>query len=148
MAKLSEVEKTLSDLLEKRRNDPKKSREYLDPTPMAPPIGFTRPRHIVDDVREMVRMELSRQAAAAGYESFDEAEDFDIDDEYDPSSPWEQLFEPTPVAELRERHKIATATPVAPPPAPANPAPSAPPPNAHGGVITNPNAGPGGDNPV
>lgn len=113
MAKLVEVEKALAEILEKRKADPKKSREYLDPTPLAPPIGFTRPRHIIDDVREMVRLELSRQAHEAGYESFEEAEDFDIDDEYDPTSPWEVLFEPTPVAELKERSQ---ATPVAAPP--------------------------------
>jgi len=103
MAKLSEIEQKLAELHERRLNDPKKRREHLDPTPLAPPIGWSKPRHIVDDIREMVRSELSRRAQSQGLESFDEAEDFDIDEEYDPTSPWEQMFEPTPVQELRER---------------------------------------------
>lgn len=103
MSKLREVETTLSELLERREKDVAKRREHLDPTPIAPPIGWQKPRHIIDDIREMVRGELSRRAADGGYDSFEEAEDFDVDDEYDPTTPWEQYFEPTPIGVLRER---------------------------------------------
>lgn len=107
MAKLREVEATLSEILEKRAQDPAGRREYLDPTPISPPVGFVKPRHIIDDIREMVRTEMSRRAEDGGFDSFEDAEDFDIDDEYDPTTPFEQYFDPTPVGVLRERQQEA-----------------------------------------
>lgn len=103
MAKLSEVEKTLSDLYDKRLADPAKKREWLDPTPMAPPIGYVKAPSMVDRMRQMIRQEMSEAARNSGHESFEEAEDFDIDDEYDPASPWEMLFEPDSPDEMRAR---------------------------------------------
>lgn len=41
-----------------------------------------------------VRRELSNQAAADGQETFEEADDFDVDDEpADPTTPWELNFD-------------------------------------------------------
>lgn len=77
-------------------------REVLDPTPMAPPIGYTRqvPLHL--QIREMVRSEALRQAAEAeGMESFEEADDFDVDDDFDPRTPFENEFDPS-LREIRE----------------------------------------------
>lgn len=48
----------------------------------------------VDRIRELIRSERLRQEAeAAGHESFEEADDFDIGDDFDPSSPYEEAFE-------------------------------------------------------
>lgn len=70
-------------------------REILDPTPMAPPVGYKRSIPLRDQIRDMVRSErLAAEAAAAGAESFDEANDFDVDDDFDPRSPWEEFFDP------------------------------------------------------
>lgn len=67
----------------------------------------------------MVRSErLAAEAAAAGYESFEEADDFEVGDDFDPSSPYETDFDPTPVAELRRRQQEAEAPPPAPSPEP------------------------------
>lgn len=69
--------------------------ELPDPTPMAPPVGFKRQKPLHELIREMVRSEhLAQAAAAAGAETFEESDDFDVDDDsYDPSTPYEMTFE-------------------------------------------------------
>lgn len=72
-------------------------REILDGTPIAPPIGYKPTKSIAEQVREMVRSEHLRLAAeSAGMETFEEADDFDVGDDYDPSSPFELIFEGVP----------------------------------------------------
>lgn len=67
----------------------------------------------------MVRSErLAQEAAQAGYESFEEADDFEVGDDYDPSSPYETDFDPVPVAELRRRQREAESPQPAAPPEP------------------------------
>lgn len=61
--------------------------EIPDPTPMAPPVGYKKQPSMFDIVREQVR--LSKLAEEAGAESFEEANDFDVGDDYDPESPHE-----------------------------------------------------------
>lgn len=54
----------------------------LDPVPLAPPIGYKKAPSMVEIVRDMVRSEkLALEAAARGFESLEESEDFDVDDE-------------------------------------------------------------------
>lgn len=48
-----------------------------------------RPSSSSADLRRMIREELSRAAAEQGIESFEEADDFDVGEDYDPQSPWE-----------------------------------------------------------
>lgn len=107
-------------------------RELPDPTPMAPPIGFKKQPSMVEMIRNMVRSEeLRRAAEAQGQESFDEADDFEVGDDVDPSTPYEAEFEP--FAEVRKRAAEAArapsggAPPVSPPVAPK---PSEEPPKA------------------
>lgn len=71
-------------------------REIPDPVPRAPPVGFRRELSMAERVRRMVRSEtLALEAERAGYESFAEADDFDVDDEMaDPETPYEALFDP------------------------------------------------------
>lgn len=73
----------------------------LDPTPIAPPIGYKKAPSMVEIVRDMVRGERLKQAAIdAGHETFEEAEDFDIEeDPIQRSSPWVNEFDP-PLSEL------------------------------------------------
>lgn len=82
----------------------------LDPVPLAPPIGYKKQPSMIEIVRDMVRSErLAREAAAAGHESFEEAEDFDIEDDPEYArSQWENEFDP-PLEELLKagREKIA-----------------------------------------
>lgn len=77
-------------------------REVPDPTPMAPPVGFIKQPSMIENIRNLVRSEALRQAAlTAGAETFEEAEDFDVDDDIDPTSPYEQNFELAPAEALK-----------------------------------------------
>lgn len=82
--------------------------EVPDQTPVNIPLKFRAPPTLQEQIRAMVRGELSQVAAQQGHETFEEADDFDVDDDYDPRSPWELDFDQEHAAE----------------PAPAAPAPS------------------------
>lgn len=78
-----------------RRPVTEDGREVIDPTPMAPPVGYKRQPSMVQLIREMVRSErLAADLDAAGYETFEEAEDFDVGDDFEPNSPYENEFDP------------------------------------------------------
>lgn len=84
-----------------------RGREVPDPTPMAPPVGYKKQPSMMENIRAMVRSEHLRQAAIqAGYETVEEADDFEVGDDFDPSSPYEHNFDPPEPA----------PTPPAPPP--------------------------------
>lgn len=69
--------------------------EVLDSTPMALPVGARRPESIQSQIRRMIRSEhLAQAAAASGRETFEEADDFNVGDDYDPKSPYEMDFDP------------------------------------------------------
>lgn len=68
------------------------SHEAVDPTPMAPPIGFKREPTLMEKIQLMVLKEkVNRLQDELGAESPAEADDFDIgeDDEHQPSSLYE-----------------------------------------------------------
>lgn len=68
-----------------------------DPTPIAPPVGYIKQPSLAEQIRSMVRSERLRQEVeAAGAETFEESDDFDIGDDYDPDSPYEPVFDPRP----------------------------------------------------
>lgn len=70
-------------------------REILDDTPMAPPVGFNPQPSLAETIRNMVRSErLAQEAGEHDLESFEEADDFDVGDDYDPSTPYENDFDP------------------------------------------------------
>lgn len=65
--------------------------EIPDPRPMAIPSGLGRPETLEEQVRRLVR---SNAFTEPGQETFEEAEDFDVDDDFDPSTPYELQFDP------------------------------------------------------
>lgn len=74
----------------------KEGRELMDPRPKNVPIKFTRnPETLSAKIARMVREELSEAASKSGLETFDEADDFDVDDpEMDHiESPYEENFD-------------------------------------------------------
>lgn len=79
----------------------------LDPTPMAPPIGYKKSPSMVEIVRDMVRGERLRQEALeSGHETFEDAEDFDVgDDPEQLRSPYENEFDP-PLQEMLKAGEI------------------------------------------
>lgn len=61
--------------------------ELPDPTPVAPPVGYKKQPSMADIIREQVR--LAKLAEEAGVETFEEANDFEVGDDFDPDSPYE-----------------------------------------------------------
>lgn len=69
-------------------------RETLDPRPKEIPAGFKRPESLAETVQRLTRGAIARHASEQGYESFEEAEDFEVDDDIDPLTPYEAEFDP------------------------------------------------------
>lgn len=86
-------------------------REIPDDRPMVLPSGFRRPETLAEQVQRLVRSHVSRMAADRGDETFEEAEDFDVGEDVEPSTPYETFFDPvlgkelTP-AEFRARESV------------------------------------------
>lgn len=59
----------------------RQGREIPDPVPIAVPAGLKRPESLTEQIRRLIRVDMSQQAQDNGEESFEEANDFDIDDE-------------------------------------------------------------------
>lgn len=100
-------------------------KEYPDPIPTAPPIGYQNPPDLMTMIRTMIQSEQVRQKLAQeDWETFEEADDFDIeDDPIDPLTPYEKVFEP-PATDPSKDVTPPAAAGVAqtPPAAPAGPA--------------------------
>lgn len=70
-----------------------RNEEILDPTPLALPAGMKKPESLHDQIRRLIKSERLQQALSAqGYETEEEANDFDVGDDYDPSTPYEEQF--------------------------------------------------------
>lgn len=69
-------------------------KEYPNPVPMEPPIGYVPAKPLYEQIREMVVRELSAAAEESGLESAEDADDFEVGDDYDPESPYEMDFDP------------------------------------------------------
>lgn len=63
--------------------------EVLDNRPLSRPVGWSTPLSLQDQIRMFVRRELSQQAGNVGSETFEEADDFDCDDDPELKSPYE-----------------------------------------------------------
>lgn len=93
-----------------------KGREIPDPVPVAVPHSWERPLSLHDQIKRFIRVEMSQAADLAGEESFEDAEDFDVDEDPDPLSAYE-----IPEAPPEWPGGVKDADPD-PPPAPAAPA--------------------------
>lgn len=63
--------------------------EELDPTPVSVPLGYQQPLTLQEEMRRFIREEISRAAASGGAGTFEEEDDFDIEDEELPLSQYE-----------------------------------------------------------
>lgn len=57
----------------------KEGREICDSTPLEIPIGMRQPENVDEMIRRLIAGEMSRQAAEAGDETLEEANDFDVE---------------------------------------------------------------------
>lgn len=109
----------VKDMLHQRsRQDAKldpRGHEKVDNTPIEPPIGFVKQPPLHELIRQMVKSEQLRQAALQqGAETFEEADDFEIGD-YEPTSPYEEVFEPSPPPQPVTPAGVTEPPPPAPP---------------------------------
>lgn len=58
-----------------------KGREIPDPRPMEMPLGLRKPESMEEMIRRFVRVEASRIAQKEGMETFEEADDFEVEDD-------------------------------------------------------------------
>lgn len=91
-------------------------RELPDPRPEAPPVGWFKQPTMVEHIRNLVRSELlRREADAEDIDTFEEGDDFDVDDDQDdPRTPYEAVFDP-PAPTLPETPSTAAGGPPNPP---------------------------------
>lgn len=92
--------------------------ETLSPDPVAKPLNLRVPSQ-TDRIMALIRHEQARAALDREVETFEESDDFDLDDGEQWFSPYEENFEPAP----------EPVTPPAPPAPPADP-PASPEPTA------------------
>lgn len=72
-------------------------REIPDPNPMQPPLGYQRQDPLAVRIREMIiGHRLAEEARKAGAETFQEADDFEVGDDWEAEkhSPYETNFDP------------------------------------------------------
>lgn len=100
--------------------------EVPDPTVLEPPLGYVPGPDLMEQMRAMVRRELSAIAEENAHETFEEADDFDIeDDPVDYTSPYELYFDPPPQAPQGPPSAVV-ADPSVPPGGSVEPPPQAP----------------------
>lgn len=92
--------------------------EIPDPNPMEMPVNFKRPLTIQEQIRQLIRVEASAVARNSGYETFEEADDFEVGDEPEVYSPYE-LADEQADAKIRD---FIEENPAAPKPAKQPPA--------------------------
>lgn len=69
--------------------------ERPDPRPMELPVGFERPESIQDLIKRLVTdQRIREELETSDVESFEEADDFDVEDDVPVNSPYEENFDP------------------------------------------------------
>lgn len=68
--------------------------ENLSSEPIQVPLGMKRPETLAEQVQRLVRTSVSEHARMNGMETFEESEDFEIEDDLDFSTPYETHFDP------------------------------------------------------
>lgn len=95
----------------------KDGREYPDPVPMAPPVGYENPPDLMEMMRTMIRNEAYQaRLDQEGFDTEEEAADFDIDDDPLPPLTLHEALLATPPSVDRPQ-----GAPGAAPPPPADP---------------------------
>lgn len=85
--------------------------ETPDPVPFQPTVKMVRGMGLKDQVQQYVRSEAMRMIAEqSGHETFQEANDFDVDDDYfDPTTPYEDVFDGVIQQDEPEDERVVSA---------------------------------------
>lgn len=94
-------------------NFDEKGRELPSKKRIALPLGHRVPPTLQETIKRMVREAVSMNAAQQGYETFEEAEDFETGDDELPYSPHEmtEMQEEMPAAVKKPKEKKKAAPP-------------------------------------
>lgn len=79
--------------------------EILDPTPMQPPLGYRKTLSLSEQIAQQVRiahLKILEDTAVA--ETEEEADDFEVGEDFEPLSPYENDHMPT-IANLKKKAK-------------------------------------------
>lgn len=107
-----------------------RGQEVPDPTELEPPLGYVHV-DIFEQMRNMVRRELTQLQELQNAETFEESDDFDIEDEMEPISPYELFFNPPdgdppgPAPDAKQAPPGEPPAAAASPPQPGGEAPAA-----------------------
>lgn len=94
----------MSELSKTRHNED--GEELLDPTPMQPPLGYKKTLSLSEQIAQQIRrMKLEILNDESIQETDEEADDFNIGDDYEPISKHENDHIPS-IGELKKRAKI------------------------------------------
>lgn len=98
---------TKSSGLSEAKRAPEKHDEFggeiLDPTPMQPPLGYKRSLSLSEQIAQQVRIaQLKILEDNALHETEDEADDFEVGEDFEPLSPHENDHMPT-LANLKKQ---------------------------------------------
>lgn len=87
--------------------------EIPDNTPVEIPLGYKAPETLQEMIARMIRVENMQQMAAKGMETFEEADDFDVDDDADLVSEYQMLEmqEERPYVEERRKERVPKNVP-------------------------------------
>lgn len=112
MSKLTPFEKLIAQYGDntyphrtQHRRYTKDGHEIMDPTPIAPPLGYDPNPSMFDIVRlEILKNNLRQLHLEQQWENetIEEADDFDVDDEFPMESRWENDYDPS-IKELTRR---------------------------------------------
>lgn len=107
MAKRNEALRAIEEAIAKHpKGKPLNDQGQLipDPTPLAPPLGYKKQPSMAEIIREQIRVHMSNVASQQGFETFDEADDFDVGENDFPVSPHEiDEEQEVPASVLRAR---------------------------------------------
>lgn len=78
-----------------------RGRELPNPKPLVLDLSG-RPPTLKEQIKRVLREEISQQAMEQGFETWEESHDFDVEDEFDvePSSAYEIMEDEVPIADL------------------------------------------------
>lgn len=75
-----------------KKDDLRSGIEDLDPSPVAMPLGSRRPERLEDQIARLVRSEQYKMSMM-GDDTIEEANDFDVEEDFNPQSPYEAEFD-------------------------------------------------------
>lgn len=79
-----------------------RGRECPDPRPVSVPHGWARPLSLHEEIKRFVRSELSRAAADQEAETFEESDDFEVEDDPEWVSPYEVPEAPLEAIDVKD----------------------------------------------